>query len=419
MPLKIIKDDITKIKCGAIVNPTNKELFADGGVDLSIHKVAGHMLKKACSELGTLETGEAKITPAFDLPCSYVIHTVGPVWQGGICNERKLLESCYKNALRIAIDKGLDSIAFPLISSGAYGYPKDQVLKVATSVISAFLESYDILVYLVIYDKNAYDINPRVLSDVQAFIESEHQINSTHIDCLRSRARERTSGDFDSLRERRTSFFEGLSKPQVDDDRIIQMPKISKPIVEDTEDNSRGRLADKNRRDLSTDETLNNIVESIPRMVDDEFDCIDDISKWLFQPIKTANEDSIQRPKTLEEMLKEMDCGFAQTLFRYIDEKGISDVDCYKRSNVDKKTFSKIKCSATYKPSKVTVISFAIGLHLNLNDTKHLLNTAGFSLSKSNVFDIIIEYFITSGNYKDIYDVNEVLYKFDQVTLGV
>jgi hypothetical protein len=121
----------------------------------------------------------------------------------------------------------------------------------------------------------------------------------------------------------------------------------------------------------------------------------------------------------LDDMLRNLDCGFAETLFRYIDERGISDVDCYKRANVDKKTFSKIKCNKNYKPSKVTAVSFAIALRLDINETNHLLNTVGMSLSRSNKFDVIIEYFITTGNYESIFDVNEVLYKFDQVTLGV
>ena len=118
-------------------------------------------------------------------------------------------------------------------------------------------------------------------------------------------------------------------------------------------------------------------------------------------------------------MLREMDRGFAETLFAYIDEKGFSDVECYKRANVDKKTFSKIKCNKGYKPSKVTVVSFAIALRLNLAETNHLLNTVGMALSRSSKFDVIIEYFVTTGNYTDIFDVNETLYQFDQVTLGV
>lgn len=122
---------------------------------------------------------------------------------------------------------------------------------------------------------------------------------------------------------------------------------------------------------------------------------------------------------TLDEMIRNMDKGFADTLFYYIDKKGVTDVECYKRSNVDKKTFSKIKCNKDYRPSKITAVSFAIGLRLNIEETNHLLNTVGMSLSHSSLFDVIIEYFITSGEYESVFDVNEVLYKFDQSLLGV
>ena len=130
-------------------------------------------------------------------------------------------------------------------------------------------------------------------------------------------------------------------------------------------------------------------------------------------------DECCSKESTLEDMLKQMDKDFADTLFYYIDKKGITDVEAYKLSNVNKKTFSKIKCDPNYKPSKLTAISFAIGLKLDLDETTHLLKTAGYSLSNCNKFDVIIQYFIETGNYKTIFDVNEVLYQFDQQLLGV
>ena len=153
MPLEIIHNDITKVRSDAIVNAANSSLLGGGGVDGAIHHVAGPELLEECLNLGGCKTGEAKITKGYNLPAKYVIHTVGPVWQGGGNNEKKLLADCYKNSLALAVKYKLDSIAFPLISAGAFGYPKEQARAIAVAVIEEFLLKHDILVYLIIYDK--------------------------------------------------------------------------------------------------------------------------------------------------------------------------------------------------------------------------------------------------------------------------
>ena len=339
MPLKIIRQDITKIKCDAIVNPTNEDLFPGGGVDLAIHIAAGNKLLQACQALGGLRIGQAKVTPAFDLSARFVIHTVGPLWQGGENGERELLESCYRESLALAKDNGCESVAFPLISSGLYGYPKDRVLRVAMDVIGEFLFENEMTVYLVVFDKTSYAISEKLFSDVTSFIDDFYTEASLPL--------------FDSIRENRRY------------------------------DEYRARRATKSKS-IDSDEEFCELIA----------------------------------PVSLDDMLSSMDKGFADTLFYYIDQKGIGDVECYKRANVDKKTFSKIKCNKDYRPSKITVLSFAIALRLDLEETRHLLNTVGFSLSRSSKFDVIIEYFITTGNYRDIYDVNETLYQFDQSMLG-
>ncbi len=349
MPLKIIRQDITKIKCDAVVNPTNEYLTPGGGTDAAIHEAAGPKLLEACSKLGGLESGEAKLTPAFNLPCKYVIHTAGPIWRNGNYNEQAILEACYKNALALAADKKCKSVAFPLISSEVYGYPKDAVLKTAMRVIGDFLFDNEMLVYIVVYDKTSYAISEKLFADVTSYIDDA---------------------------------YDGF-------DDLVPLKKVKSQLGGRFE--SRGAPYP---RDIVQG------CEIVPRT--------------LICESKALTADT-----SLEDMLRKMDKGFAETLFDYIDAKGMNDVECYKRANVDKKTFSKIKCNKNYKPSKVTAVSFAIALRLNLEETDRLLRTVGMSLSHSSKFDVIIEYFIKTGNYENIFDVNETLYQFDQVTLGV
>ncbi|MBE6595435.1 MAG: RNase III inhibitor [Ruminococcaceae bacterium] len=329
MPLKLIREDITRLRCDAVVNPTNEMLEPGGGVDAALHHAAGPQLLAACRKSAPLRVGAVAVTPGFALPAKYVIHTVGPLWRGGTHGEREQLASCYSEALSAAAALHCESIAFPLIASGTLGYPKGQVLRVATEVIEAFLRNAEMTVYIVVYDKTAYEISQALFSEVTAFVD-DHYVEAL---CYSRSC------------------------------RMMQAEEI--PVG-----------------------------------------------------IPATEELSIGAP-TLEEALAHLDRGFAETLFFYIDQKGLTDVECYKRANVDKKTFSKIKCNKQYRPSKVTAVSFAIALRLSPAETEHLLNTAGMALSRSSKFDVIIEYFITTGNYKDIFEVNEALYQFDQQTLGV
>ena len=351
MPLKIIRQDITKILCDAVVNPSNKQLFPGGGADLAIHKAAGPELLEYCKTLGGCEVGKAKITPGFNLPCKYVIHTAGPIWHQ-FKNAERLLASCYNESLKLAKEHNCETVAIPLISAGSYGFPKKSVLKIATSVISDFLFENEMLVYLVIFDKKAFEICEKLFCDVQSYIDD------TYVDA--SSGRDAGTRTLKICRQRGTEAYDdGRNESFAESDYCAAMP------------------------------------------------------------IQAERYPMSEPKSSLEDMLRQMDRGFADTLFYFIDQKGITDVEAYKCSNVSKKTFSKIKCSADYKPSKITAISFAIGLKLNWDEATHLLKTAGYSLSNCNKFDVIIRYFIETGNYETIFDVNEVLYKFDQQLLGV
>ncbi len=340
MPLEIVRNDITKMKVDAIVNAANESLLGGGGVDGAIHRAAGSGLLAECKTLGGCKTGKAKITGGYNLPAKYVIHTVGPIYKDGKHGERELLESAYRESLALAKEHKCRTVAFPLISSGAYGYPKDQALKVATDIISDFLLENEMTVYLVIFDKASYTIGERLFSDIAEYIDDNYV--DEHIDY--------------NLERRRI--------------RIEASPNIS-------------------------------ISRSIKDYID--FD--------------SCESKSISFEDELDKKLRDIDESFSEMLLRLIDEKKMTDVECYKRANIDRKLFSKIRSNVNYKPKKTTAIAFAIALGLTLAETGDLLRKAGYALSHSNKFDIIIEYFISKGNY-NIFEINEALFAFDQSLLG-
>ena len=332
MPLEIVRNDITKMAVDAIVNAANESLLGGGGVDGAIHRAAGPKLLEECLTLGGCDTGKAKITRGYELPARYVIHTVGPVYEDGTHGERELLISCYRESLALAKEHGCETVAFPLISSGIYGYPKAAALKVAVDVIGDFLLENEMTVYIVVFDKAAFQIGEKLFSTIAAYID-DHYVEE--------------HGD---ERRRRASGIYGIA------------PLGVKCAV-------------------------------------------------------CCEEKSVAADDDLDDRLRQIDESFSQMLLRKIDEKGLTDAQCYKRANVDRKLFSKIRGDVQYRPSKPTAIAFAIALELSLAETEELLRKAGFALSHSNKFDIIIEYFICRGNY-NIFEINEALFAFDQSLLG-
>ena len=338
MPLVIVRNDITKMKVDAIVNAANESLLGGGGVDGAIHHAAGAGLLAECRTLGGCKTGKAKITGGYNLPAKYVIHTVGPIYNDGKHGEKALLESCYRESLFLAKEHNCETVAFPLISSGVYGYPKDQALKVAIDVISSFLLENEMTVYIVIFDKAAYKISEKLFSDIAEYIDDNYV--DEHTDYRR-----------ESIR-------------------------MNAPMVP---------CAKRKKADIDFLEIC---------------DC----------KAMVAEDD-------LDAKLRQIDESFSQMLLRKIDEKGMTDAECYKKANIDRKLFSKIRSDIHYKPSKPTALAFAISLELSLAETEEMLRKAGFALSHSNKFDIIIEYFISRGNY-NIFEINEALFAFDQSLLG-
>ena len=324
MPFEIIRNDITKMKVDAIVNAANKSLLGGGGVDGCIHRAAGPELLAECKLLNGCEIGSAKITKGYQLPCMYVINAVGPRWIDGNHHEKELLESCYTTSLHLAKDYGCKSIAFPLISSGIYGYSKAQALRVAVEQIRKFLLD------LVIFDRKSYEIGDKLYSDIESYIDDQY-----------------------------------------------------------------------------VDEYSDSLSLQKPRFVGFDNTCLREGSA----PLSSAEQKSIM------DWLSDIDESFSEMLLRKIDESGMSDAECYKKANIDRKLFSKIRSDKLYKPSKPTVIAFALALELSIEEMQDMLAKAGFALSHSSKFDLIIEYFVKQGNY-NVHEINAVLFAFDQSLIG-
>ena len=326
MPLKFVRNDITKMQVDVIVNSANPRAIVGGGVDRAIHKAAGPELLIARQKIGNIDTGEAFITPGYNLLAQYVIHTVGPVWQDGKHGERELLASCYKNSLRLATDHKCSSIAFPLISAGIFGCPPEIAIATATGAIREYIDEHDLDVYMVMFDRESFKISNSLFNDVQNYIDEVYV--DEHL------AQERCN-NYRRRREREAALYK------------------------------------------------NRVTDS----------------------------------RSLDEMLDDMTDTFSEALFKLIDAKGMTDPQVYKKANINRKHFSKIRTNQDYKPKKSTVFALAIALELNLAETRELLARAGYAFSHSNVSDVIIEYFIKLGKY-DIDIINQVLFENGESTLG-
>lgn len=336
MPFQILHNDITNMDTDAIVNAANSKLQIGGGVCGAIFRAAGEEeLQKECEQIKHCPVGHAVITKGYNLKAKYIIHTVGPIYKDGNSNEAKLLKSAYETSLKLAKDYNLTSIAFPLISSGIYGYPKKEALNIAVSTIKEFLADNDMDIYLVVFDRKAVHLSEELYEGIQHYIDDFYEDEDYR------------------LREKYTLEIEELEEISHDDCNFQEQ------IYETKDFNKR----------------------------------------------------------SLERILDNIDESFSQMLLRLIDEKGKTDVEVYKKANIDRKLFSKIRSNKDYNPKKSTALSLAIGLELSLDETKDLLAKAGYTLSPSHKFDLIVEYFIKNKNY-DIFIINEALFSFEQPLLA-
>lgn len=340
MPFELIREDITRMKVDAIVNAANTDLAMGGGVCGAIFAAAGaKRMQEACDRVAPVRTGFAAITPGFDLPCRFVIHAAGPVYRryDPEASER-LLRSAYTEAMKLGKENGCASMAFPLISSGIYGYPKAEALDVAVSAIRDYLLCDDMEVYLAVFDDEAFSSAEKRWGDVESYIDEHYA--SDHADGRRT---------------------------------LVNAERLA----------------------------MNNAAD------------YDEAARMLSRSFTAADK----RAGSIDERLAGLDEPFSETLLRIIDGKGKTDAEVYKRANLDRKLFSKIRTGKGYTPGKRTILALAVALELDIEETDRLLARAGYALSHSRKFDVIVEYFIISKKY-DIFEINEALFKYDEPLLG-
>ncbi len=327
MPFEIVRNDIVKMEVDAIVNTANPKPVVGTGVDTAIHNAAGPELLKARKKIGDIKVCEAVATPAFDLPAKFVIHVVGPAW----------------------VDE--NTVEFPLLSTGNYGFPKKLSMRIALDVFSKFLMEHEMQIYLTVFGEEAFKLSNTLFRSVQAYIDENY---------VASKLEEEYGVD-------EAAYHVGSANlsPRMKARRKEQQQYAAEYLAE----------AD------------------------------------LAAPAPLAGKES------LADMMDKMDASFSDTLMALIDASGEKPSKIYNSAGVSKQVFSKINSNSNYQPSKATAIAFCLALNLDLEETQDLLARAGFTLSKSSLFDVIIMYCIENKIYNVVF-VNDILYEYDLTQIG-
>ena len=355
MPFKIVRNDITKMETEAIVNTANEQVAVGSGCDYAVYQAAGYdrLLTYRKEHIGPVKEGQAFLTPGFNLPAKYIIHAVSPFYMDGGREEEKKLRSCYRNSLKLAREKGIRSIAFPLISTGGFGYPKEEGMRIAVDEIHAFLLHNEMMIYLVVFDDKATGLGEKLYPDLEAYIDRNY---------VETKKREEYAPDlmaaesaFEDRKERRRFHLNRPGAARREEDAFPAMHAYGSQM-EDAKD------------------------------YDDYGDMLEDLEEKL------------------KERLSHRSDTFSQYLLYLIEMKGLSNADVWKNAIVDKKVFSKIKNNKNYHPNKKTALCLCVGARLNMDETRDLLARAGYALSPCDMTDIIFSYFIENG----IYDMIEL-----------
>lgn len=380
MPFKIVRNDITKMEVDVIVNTANTAPTYSTGTDTAVYMAAGvEELLAERKKIGYMSEGEVAITPGFHLPAKYIIHAVSPRYIDGESGEEAKLRSCYQKSLALAREQNCKSIAFPLIATGNFGYPKEEGMRIAVDEINTFLLSNEMLVYLVVFDTKSTKLGLNIYPDLKAYIDHNYvcekrevEYNDRYFGSIRSDAPE-----YNSYRLEREAL-----------DELLEPRECSFAVSED--------CSKKTAKKSLKQAVYPKIKLAQPSMVREAVD---------YSNFFEENGTDIQK------RIKHTSDTFQEYLFYLIESKGLKNSEVYKRAIITKQHFSKIKKNPEYHPDKATAIRLCVGAKLNLDETKDLLARAGYALSPCDKRDIIFSYFIEHGVY-DMIEIDIVLEEF-------
>ena len=386
MAFQIVRNDITKITADAIVNTANPDPTFMAGTDSAIYQAAGcEKLLAEREKIGPIEEGQVAVTSAFNLNAKYIFHTVGPVWQGGGKGETETVKNCYENCLKKAVELEIDSIAFPLISTGVYGFPKADALIIATSVFSRFLADHELDITLVVFDNESFTLSGKIFAGVDEYIDEHYVAAKTGEEYGFAAAAAAGSVAFEDAED---TLEEAASDLQ--EKREERRGNRKKNMLRSMRDYSRLEAPLAGSAMLGS-----NACMAAPEA----------------EPAKPRKQ------RSLDDLVKNVSETWSESLLRLITEKDYTDTEVYKRANVDRKHFSKIRSDKNYQPKKATALAFALALKLNIDEAKDFLGRAGYAFSPSSKTDLIVQYFIENEVY-DIMSINVALYNHDEPLLG-
>jgi len=447
MAFQIIRNDITKVHADAIVNTANPEPVFGNGTDRAVYMAAGvDELLSERKKIGRIRPGNAAVTPAFRLPAKYIIHTVGPIWQGGERGEAETLASCYRNSLRLASENDCESVAFPLISAGTYGFPRDLALDVALKTIREFLEDHEMDVTLVVFNRKAFELSSELVENVRQYID-DHYVEEKHM-VEHGNWLEAPTGGLEAptdrleaprgfFRRRRKLYHK--SEDAQSDAAYLEERRLEEQRRKESYREERRIEADYDEdafeeeiypEELSRDEVFGSYaLPSSARSEEPPSFPSAAASGPAPRPSETPPAFSSifassgpaprpsNQPQSLSEMMAQLGENFQERLLGLIDERGLKDSEVYRKANIDRKLFSKIRCNPLYLPKKRTALALAIALRLDLEETEDLLSRAGHALSPGSRADLIVKYCIEHQIY-DIFEINALLFEYDQPLLG-